>query len=74
MLKISGRMGYGLVACIENQVVHGGVIPNEWCSSNIVNCYQGKGDVLSRNNYMCIKLLDQLMKVTERAIVLLIRE
>ncbi|MCP3657197.1 MAG: hypothetical protein GY766_20280 [Herbaspirillum sp.] len=39
-----------------------------------MNCYKGKGDPLDRDSYRGIKLIDQVMKVTERVIARLIRE
>ncbi|WP_347046853.1 RNA-directed DNA polymerase, partial [Escherichia coli] len=59
---------------IVNQVIHEGVIPNDWRCSTIINCYKGKGDALERSSYRGIKLLDQVMKVTERVIAQLIRD
>ena len=55
MLKISGDVGRTLVTCIVDQVVQEGVIPNDWRSSIIINCYKGKGDALERGNYRGIK-------------------
>ena len=49
MLKTSGEVGLTLVTRIVNQVVQQGVIPNDWHSSIIVNCYKGKGDALERD-------------------------
>ena len=39
-----------------NQVVQEGVIPNDWRSSTIINCYKGKGDALERGNYKGINI------------------
>lgn len=63
MLEISGRVGYGLVDRIVNQVVQEGVIPNDQCSSIIDNCDKDKGDSLKTNNYRGIKLVDYVMNI-----------
>lgn len=55
------------------QVVHEGVISKYSCSSIMANCYKGNGEFLNRNNYTGVKLLEHVMKVTERAIAQLIR-
>ncbi|XP_036363597.1 uncharacterized protein LOC118765482 [Octopus sinensis] len=60
MLKISGGVGYGLVTNIVNRVIQESDAPNDWCSSILVKCY-----TLDRNYYRGIKLLDQIMKITE---------
>ena len=51
-----------------------GVIPQDWQSSVIVNCFKGKGDALERGKYRGLKLVDQVMKVIERVIDKLLRE
>ena len=43
-----------------------GVIPQDWQSNLIVNCFKGKSDALERGNYRGLKLVDQVMKVIER--------
>ena len=39
-----------------------------------INLYKGKGDALERGNYRGLKLLDHVMKTTERIIKAIIRE
>lgn len=73
MLKISGKVGYGLVICIVNQVIQEGIIPSNWYSSIIVSCYKGKGDILDRSDYRSIKLLGQVIKIMARDTAQLIR-
>ena len=48
-------------------------IPDDWCLSYIINCYEGKGDALLRGNYRGLKLLDQVMKVMEHTVATNIR-
>ena len=42
--------------------------------SFIMNLYKGKGEALDRGNYRGLKLTDQIMKLLERVLDLLIRE
>ena len=66
MLKASGEAGIDLVTDLVNSILSEGVIPTDWESSSIINCYKGKGDALDRSNYRGLKMLDQVMKVLER--------
>ena len=74
MVKASGDTGIEPITSLANQIMKDGVIPQDWQSSVIVNCFKGKGDALERGNYRGLKLVDQVMKVIERVIVKLLRE
>ena len=74
MVKASGDTGIELITSLANQIMKDGVIPQDWQSSVIVNCFKGKGDALERGNYRGLKLVDQVMKVIERVIDKLLRE
>ncbi|GAB1598584.1 hypothetical protein Ahia01_000135600 [Argonauta hians] len=76
MLKAPGDIGAicSVITCLVNQVIQEGTIPHDWCNSTIVSCFKGKDDALGRNNYKGIKLLDQVMKITERVFARLIRD
>ena len=74
MVKASGDTGIELITSLANQIMKDGVIPQDWQSSVIVNCFTGKGDALERGNYRGLKLVDQVMKVIERVIDKLLRE
>lgn len=58
MLTTFGEIGYMVTIWIVNRVE--GVIPNDWHSSIIVNCYKSKGVALDNSNYRRINL--QCMK------------
>ena len=74
MVKASGDTGIELITSLANQIMKDGVIPQDWQSSVIVNCFKGKGDALERGNYRGLKLVDQVMKVIGRVIDKLLRE
>ena len=73
MLQAAGDKGIEIVTNLANRIVQEGVIPKEWESSTIVNCYKGKGEAVERGNYRGLKLMDQVLKVVERVIEKLIR-
>ena len=62
MVKASGDTGIELLTSPANQIIMIGVIPQDWQSSVIVNCFKDKGDALERGNYRGLKLVDQVMK------------
>ena len=74
MVKASGDTGIELITSLANQIMKDGVIPQDWQSSVIVNCFKGKSDALERSNYRGLKLVDQVMKVIERVIDKLLRK
>ena len=74
MVKASGDTGIELITSLANQIMKDDVIPQDWQSSVIVNCFKGKGDALERGNDRGLKLVDQVMKVIERVIDKLLRE
>ena len=74
MVKASGDTGIELITSLANQIMKDSVIPQDWQSSVIVNCFKAKGDALERGNYRGLKLVDQVMKVIERVIDKLLRE
>ena len=74
MVKASEDTGIELITSLTNQIIKDGVIPQDWQSSVIVNCFKGKGDALERGNYRGLKLVGQVMKVIERVIDKLLRE
>ena len=45
-----------------------GKVPSDWEQSFIVCLYMGKGTVLARGNYRCLKLTEQVMEVLERIV------
>ena len=74
MLKSSGTSGTNLIADLINEIIKSGEVLSDWESSYIINLYKGKGDALEMGNYRGLKLLDHVMKTTERIIEAIIRE
>ena len=74
MVKASGDTGIEFITSLANQIMKDVVIPLDWQSSVIVNCFNRKGDALERGNYRGLKLVDQVMKVIERVIDKLLSE
>ncbi len=74
MLRASAEDCAGFVAKLTSCMIREGKIPSEWTESYIINCYKGKGDALDVGNYRGLKLLDHVMKVTERVTEKIIRD
>ena len=55
-------------------IISEGCIPTDWQESFIVNLYKDKGDALNRGNYICLELIEQVMKVLERVVEKPIRQ
>jgi hypothetical protein len=62
------------ITALINSIITHGAIPDDWNLSYIINCYKGKGDPLLRTNYRGLKLLDQMLKLTERVMENIIRK
>ena len=65
MIRSTGKEIIKSIANLANRIIKEGWIPSEWKLSYIVSLYKGKGDALSRDNYIGLKLLDQVMKIIE---------
>ena len=74
MLKPVGEAGAVEVRDLIEDIILEGCIPTNWQESFIVNLYKGKGDALNRGNYRGLKLIEQVMKVLERVVEVLIRQ
>ena len=71
MVKASGDTGTELITSLAKQIIKDSVIPQDWQSSVIVNCFKDK---VERGNYRGLKLVDQVMKVIERVIDKILRK
>ena len=40
-----------------NLVLQKGIVPEEWCISNIIPLYKNKGDICNPDNYRVLQLL-----------------
>ena len=74
LLQAAEQSIISAVTILVNCIIRDGKIPSEWDLAYIVNCYKGKGDALQRTNYRGLKLLDQVLKVTERIVEGVIRK
>jgi hypothetical protein len=73
MIKCAGPCIVPHVTALINNIVRNCKIPQDWNLSYIINCFKGKGDALLRSNYRGLKLLDQMLKLTERVMEGIIR-
>lgn len=52
MLNLVGEVLVDIITDQIKQIFLGRVFSEEWKVSNIVNCYNGKGDTFERRNYI----------------------
>ena len=74
MLCASGDAGVTRLTKLFNQIIAENLIPDEWNTSIIINCFKNKGEAVERGNYRGLKLLEHTMKVFERIIESKIRQ
>ena len=74
MLLASGEIGIERLTELFNRVIREELVPEDWNTSTIVNCFKNKGEATERGNYRGLKLLEHAMKVFERVIEEKIRE
>ena len=51
-----------------NLIIYEKNIPEDWKDSFIINCYKGKSDATDRGIYSGLKLLEHVVKVSERVL------
>jgi len=68
MIKAAGEAGTIWITDLCNSIVSEGKIPEDWCTSWMVNVYKGKGDALECGSYRGIRLLEHVMKILERVV------
>lgn len=73
MIHTAGDPIIDSVTNLINKIIKDGVVPKEWNESYIINLYKGKGDALDRGNFRGLKLTDQVLKIMERVIEVIIR-
>ena len=64
-IKAGEKETVTVISEIMNQIIFDENIPGDYKNSFIINCYKGKGDAADRGNDRCLKLLDNVMKVSE---------
>ena len=74
MILAASDMGASMIRDLAAAIICDGKIPSDWEQSFIVCLYKGKGDALERDNYCCLKLTEQVMKILERIVDGLIRQ
>jgi hypothetical protein len=67
MFKASRDTGTMLICDLIASIVKNGNMPADWEESSIVSLYKGRGAALMRGNYHDLKLLEQVLKVLEKA-------
>ena len=73
MIRSTGIEIIKSITSLANKIIKKGSIPSDQNLLHIVILYKGKGDALSRDNYRGLKLLAQVMKITERVLDSVIR-
>ena len=74
MIRAAGDKMIVSLTSLTNKIIEQRTIPSDWELSYILNCFKGKGDATECGNYRGIKLLDQVLKVVERVIEVIIRK
>lgn len=73
MIKAAGESIIPLITNLINLIIQKAEVPDEWNLSYIINLFKGKGDGMDRGNFRGLKLLDQVMKIGERVLEIIIR-
>ena len=74
MIRAVGDMGASMIRDLAAAIIRDGKVPSDWEQNFIVCLYKGKGDALERGNYRVLELTDQVMKILERIVDILIRQ
>ena len=72
MLKAAGEEGVELVRKLVEAVFSSGMIPVDWEESFIQNLYKGEGESLDLGDYRGLKLTDQVRKLLEWVLILIL--
>ena len=73
MIRSAGKEIIKYITNLADRIIKEGCIPSDWNLSYIASLCKGKGDALSRHSNRGLKLLDQVMKIIERALDSVIR-
>ena len=74
IIRAAGDTGATMIRDLAIAIIRDGKVPIDWEQSFIVCLYNGNGNALDRGNYRGLKLITQVMKVTERIADILIRQ
>ena len=70
----SGDTGASMIRDLTAAIIRNGKVPSDWEQSTSVCLYKGIGAALDTGNYCGFKLTEQVMKVLERIVDVLIRQ
>ena len=73
-IKAAGEAEVDMITDLVNQSIIEELIPAEWKLSNVVNCNKEKGNAIERGDYRGLKLIGQILMVTQRNIERLIKQ
>ena len=68
MIRSAGKEIVKSITNLANRIIKEDHIISDWNLSYIASLYKGNGDVLSRDNYRVLTMLDQVMKIIERVL------
>ena len=74
MVQAAEEDSVDMILDLINQIIREGVVSADWELSTIINCYKGKSDASESGNYSGLKLTDQVLKVMEKVVEVLIRK
>ncbi len=74
MIHAAGDTAASMIRDLAISISRDCKIPVDWEESFIVCLYKGKGDSLDRGNYRGLKLTEQVMKIIERILDVIIRD
>ena len=74
MIKAAGDSFIDHLAIFFNKIVFERSVPTDWHLSYIINLFKGKDDALLRGNYRGLKLQEQVMKILEHILNVIIRQ
>ena len=66
MIRSAGKEIVKSITNLASRIIKESRVPSDWTLSYIVSLYKGKSDALSRENYRGLKVLDQVIKISER--------
>ena len=67
MIRLASKEIGKSITNLANRIIKEGCMISDWNHSYIVSC-NGKGDAVSKNNYIGLKMLDKVMKIIRRVL------
>ena len=72
MIRLASKEIVKSITNLANRIIREGCMLSDWNHSYIISC-NGKGDAVSRNNYIGLKMLDKAMKIIQGVLDSVIR-